>query len=181
MFFLGGWGPLGFGHLSPGRILEVLSGHEGPVSRVHFSPVENVLVSGSWDKTIKVCNRLFFGSYVKICVCTRELLCFVKIMNQHKNGNFPLKSQEVTKITKFTNEFFGKNFSYWTLTDDFIHSFSQAFILVNKCILVNQFDQPYMDPNGTGTGLHFFYFPVWGDVFCAITFAFPYTERQQGW
>eukprot|EP00667_Euglena_gracilis_P001596 EG_transcript_1595 len=43
-----------------GRILEVLSGHEGPVSRVHFSPVENVLVSGSWDKTIKVWP-LFIG------------------------------------------------------------------------------------------------------------------------
>ena len=39
----------------PGRILEVLSGHEAPVSRVHFSPVENVLVSSSWDKTLKAC------------------------------------------------------------------------------------------------------------------------------
>lgn len=39
-----------------GRLLEVLSGHEGPVVALAFSPVATLttLVSGSWDKTIKI-------------------------------------------------------------------------------------------------------------------------------
>lgn len=43
-----------------GRLLEVLSGHEGPVSRLNFSPVptSSTLVSGSWDHNIKVWNCL---------------------------------------------------------------------------------------------------------------------------
>uniref|UniRef100_W8BBA1 Periodic tryptophan protein 2 n=2 Tax=Ceratitis capitata TaxID=7213 RepID=W8BBA1_CERCA len=43
-----------------GRLLEVISGHEGPVCTVAFSPVAamTTLVSGSWDKTIKVWNCL---------------------------------------------------------------------------------------------------------------------------
>lgn len=43
-----------------GRLLEVLSGHEGPVVALAFSPVatSSLLVSGSWDKTIKVWNCL---------------------------------------------------------------------------------------------------------------------------
>lgn len=41
-----------------GRLLEVLSGHEGPVSALAFAPVatSTTLVSGSWDKTIKIWN-----------------------------------------------------------------------------------------------------------------------------
>uniref|UniRef100_A0A034VCB5 Periodic tryptophan protein 2-like protein n=2 Tax=Bactrocera dorsalis TaxID=27457 RepID=A0A034VCB5_BACDO len=43
-----------------GKLLEVISGHEGPVCSVSFSPVATMttLVSGSWDKTIKVWNCL---------------------------------------------------------------------------------------------------------------------------
>nr|XP_014091332.1 periodic tryptophan protein 2 homolog [Bactrocera oleae] len=43
-----------------GKLLEVISGHEGPVCSVAFSPVATMttLVSGSWDKTIKVWNCL---------------------------------------------------------------------------------------------------------------------------
>uniref|UniRef100_A0A0P6JRM8 Putative wd40-repeat-containing subunit of the 18s rrna processing complex n=1 Tax=Aedes aegypti TaxID=7159 RepID=A0A0P6JRM8_AEDAE len=39
-----------------GRLLEVLSGHEGPVVTLAFSPVasSSTMVSGSWDKTIRV-------------------------------------------------------------------------------------------------------------------------------
>ena len=40
-----------------GKLLDVLSGHNGPVSCLRFSPSQengNILVSGSWDKTVKV-------------------------------------------------------------------------------------------------------------------------------
>ncbi|XP_065369426.1 periodic tryptophan protein 2 homolog [Calliphora vicina] len=43
-----------------GTLLEVISGHEGPVSSIAFAPVasSSTLVSGSWDKTIKIWNCL---------------------------------------------------------------------------------------------------------------------------
>jgi periodic tryptophan protein 2 len=43
-----------------GRLLEVLSGHEGPVSRLNFSPIptSSTLISGAWDHNIKVWNCL---------------------------------------------------------------------------------------------------------------------------
>jgi periodic tryptophan protein 2 len=43
-----------------GKILEVLSGHEGPVASLDFSPVptSSTLVSGAWDHTIKIWNCL---------------------------------------------------------------------------------------------------------------------------
>ncbi|KAF8483850.1 WD repeat protein [Russula ochroleuca] len=37
-----------------GKLLDVLAGHEGPVSSLTFSPTTNVLASGSWDKTVRV-------------------------------------------------------------------------------------------------------------------------------
>lgn len=43
-----------------GLLLEVISGHESPISCLVFSPVlaSTTLVSGSWDKTIKIWNAL---------------------------------------------------------------------------------------------------------------------------
>ncbi|XP_059620892.1 periodic tryptophan protein 2 homolog isoform X2 [Phlebotomus argentipes] len=43
-----------------GKLLEVLSGHEAPVMALAFSPnpTSSTLVSGSWDKTLKVWNCL---------------------------------------------------------------------------------------------------------------------------
>jgi periodic tryptophan protein 2 len=37
-----------------GKLLDVLAGHEGPVSSLTFSPTTDVLASGSWDKTVRV-------------------------------------------------------------------------------------------------------------------------------
>jgi periodic tryptophan protein 2 len=39
-----------------GKLLDILCGHEGPVSSLEFSPSGNVLVSGSWDKSIRIWN-----------------------------------------------------------------------------------------------------------------------------
>ncbi|KAJ3109064.1 hypothetical protein HDU97_009182 [Phlyctochytrium planicorne] len=36
-----------------GKLLEILSGHNGPISCLSFSPVDGRLVSGSWDKTVR--------------------------------------------------------------------------------------------------------------------------------
>ncbi|ALC40668.1 CG12325 [Drosophila busckii] len=43
-----------------GKLLEIISGHEGPVASVAFSPIatSSTLVSGSWDKTVKIWNCL---------------------------------------------------------------------------------------------------------------------------
>uniref|UniRef100_A0A4Y0BK58 Small-subunit processome Utp12 domain-containing protein n=1 Tax=Anopheles funestus TaxID=62324 RepID=A0A4Y0BK58_ANOFN len=43
-----------------GRLLEVLSGHEGPVVSLAFSPVaaSSAMVSGSWDQTLRIWNCL---------------------------------------------------------------------------------------------------------------------------
>jgi periodic tryptophan protein 2 len=37
-----------------GKLIDVLGGHEGPVSALSFSPLGDRLVSASWDKTIRV-------------------------------------------------------------------------------------------------------------------------------
>jgi periodic tryptophan protein 2 len=39
-----------------GQLLDRLSGHEGPVSSLAFSPDAGTLVSGSWDHTVRVWN-----------------------------------------------------------------------------------------------------------------------------
>ncbi|KAJ7529209.1 hypothetical protein O6H91_15G037800 [Diphasiastrum complanatum] len=40
--------------MKTGRLLEVLSGHEGPVHGLVFSPTHEMLASSSWDKTVRL-------------------------------------------------------------------------------------------------------------------------------
>ncbi|KAJ3670982.1 hypothetical protein LUZ60_008408 [Juncus effusus] len=40
--------------MKTGRLLDVLSGHEGPVHGLMFSPINNQLASSSWDKTVRI-------------------------------------------------------------------------------------------------------------------------------
>lgn len=54
--------------LKTGRLLEILTGHEGPVSSIKFSPSNNTLYSCSWDNTARIWN-LFEGPK-----CTREII-----------------------------------------------------------------------------------------------------------
>ncbi|XP_046852347.1 periodic tryptophan protein 2 homolog isoform X2 [Xenia sp. Carnegie-2017] len=42
--------------MQTGRLLEVIAGHESPVSCLAFSSSHTVLLSGSWDKTVKIWN-----------------------------------------------------------------------------------------------------------------------------
>ncbi|KAK1576270.1 hypothetical protein Q3G72_012551 [Acer saccharum] len=40
--------------MKTGRLLDILSGHEGPVHGMAFSPTNAILASSSWDKTIRL-------------------------------------------------------------------------------------------------------------------------------
>eukprot|EP01134_Creolimax_fragrantissima_P000177 CFRG0177T1 len=40
--------------LQTGRLLEVLSGHEGPITALHFNPLTSILCSGSWDHELRM-------------------------------------------------------------------------------------------------------------------------------
>ncbi|XP_054635716.1 PWP2 small subunit processome component [Dunckerocampus dactyliophorus] len=44
--------------MQTGRLLEVLGGHEGPVSCLCFSPVQSILASASWDRTIRLWDMM---------------------------------------------------------------------------------------------------------------------------
>lgn len=44
--------------MQTGRLLEVLSGHEGPVSCLSFCPTRSVLASVSWDRTVRLWDMM---------------------------------------------------------------------------------------------------------------------------
>ncbi|NXA91962.1 PWP2 protein, partial [Melanocharis versteri] len=44
--------------MQSGRLLDVLAGHEGPISSLSFNPTKCVLASASWDKTVKLWDML---------------------------------------------------------------------------------------------------------------------------
>ncbi|KAH9392701.1 U3 snoRNP protein [Tyrophagus putrescentiae] len=52
-----------------GRLMEILTGHEGPVASVKFSPTTNTLYSCSWDATVRIWSLYESGSK-----CTREVI-----------------------------------------------------------------------------------------------------------
>ncbi|XP_064503026.1 periodic tryptophan protein 2 homolog [Pseudopipra pipra] len=44
--------------MQSGRLLDVLAGHEGPISSLSFNPMKCLLASASWDKTVKLWDML---------------------------------------------------------------------------------------------------------------------------
>lgn len=58
--------------LQTGRLLDVLSGHEGPIACLDFSPTSSTLASGSWDGTLKL-----WDVYKNNCMETMEHGCDV--------------------------------------------------------------------------------------------------------
>ncbi|XP_012267817.2 periodic tryptophan protein 2 homolog [Athalia rosae] len=62
-----------------GRLLEILSGHEGPVASLAFSPspASSALASVSWDKTLKLWNAIESGSSHETIQLTADGLCVV--------------------------------------------------------------------------------------------------------
>ncbi|KAF5381370.1 hypothetical protein D9615_008306 [Tricholomella constricta] len=58
-----------------GKLLDILSGHEGPVSSLAFSPSGvNQLASGSWDKTVRIWNVFGRSRAVEPLTVTSDVL-----------------------------------------------------------------------------------------------------------
>ncbi|XP_034948808.1 periodic tryptophan protein 2 homolog [Chelonus insularis] len=62
-----------------GTLLEIMSGHEGPVASLAFSPnlASTALASVSWDKTLKLWNAIEHGSTHETIELTADGLCVV--------------------------------------------------------------------------------------------------------
>ena len=45
-------------NLKTGHLIDVITGHTGPISCLSYSPVEDIFVSGSWDRSVRVNNVL---------------------------------------------------------------------------------------------------------------------------
>ncbi|RKP24687.1 WD40 repeat-like protein [Syncephalis pseudoplumigaleata] len=60
--------------MQTGRLLDVLAGHEGPVSALAFSPTDNVLASGSWDRTVRTWDVFGRGRAVEVFQHQAEVL-----------------------------------------------------------------------------------------------------------
>lgn len=58
-----------------GALLDRLSGHEGPVSSLAFTPDGRYLVSGSWDRTIRVWSVFDRSQTSEALQLTSDLLC----------------------------------------------------------------------------------------------------------
>lgn len=67
--------------LQTGRLLEVLSGHEGPIACMDFSPSGPFLASGSWDGTLKI-----WDVYKNSCEDTFEHGCDVLAVTFRPDG-----------------------------------------------------------------------------------------------
>jgi periodic tryptophan protein 2 len=65
--------------LQTGKLLEILSGHEGPISCLSFSSASSTLASGSWDGTLKLWNvydNSCMETFEHGCDILRYLLAF---------------------------------------------------------------------------------------------------------
>ncbi|XP_058226771.1 periodic tryptophan protein 2 [Rhododendron vialii] len=63
--------------MKTGRLLDVLSGHEGPVHGLMFSPTTAILASSSWDKTVRLWDVFEGKGAVETFPHTHDVLAVV--------------------------------------------------------------------------------------------------------
>ncbi|RZC66734.1 hypothetical protein C5167_010421 [Papaver somniferum] len=63
--------------MKTGRLLDVLSGHEGPVHALMFSPTNAVLASSSWDKSVRLWDVFEGKGAVETFTHTHDVLTVV--------------------------------------------------------------------------------------------------------
>ncbi|KAK7834059.1 periodic tryptophan protein 2, partial [Quercus suber] len=63
--------------MKTGRLLDVLSGHEGPVHGLIFSPTNAILASSSWDRTVRLWDVFEGKGAVETFPHTHEVLTLV--------------------------------------------------------------------------------------------------------
>jgi periodic tryptophan protein 2 len=61
--------------LKTGRLLDILAGHQGPVTSLAFSPESTVLVSGSWDKTVRMWDVYEGRGQTDVLPHAHDVLC----------------------------------------------------------------------------------------------------------
>lgn len=61
--------------LQTGKLLDVLSGHEGPVCSLAFSPTSQVLASASWDKSVRLWETFEGRPYKEALSHGADCLC----------------------------------------------------------------------------------------------------------
>lgn len=62
-------------NVQTGALLDQLAGHEGPVSSLTFTPDGRNLISGSWDRTIRVWSIFDRSQSSELLQLTSDLLC----------------------------------------------------------------------------------------------------------
>ena len=60
--------------LRTSQLLDVLSGHEGPISSLAFSS-QGMLISGSWDETVRIWDIFNKNTAVEACSQRSQVLC----------------------------------------------------------------------------------------------------------
>ncbi|KPI42145.1 Periodic tryptophan-like protein [Cyphellophora attinorum] len=58
-----------------GALLDQLSGHEGPISTLAFTPDGRSLISGSWDRTIRIWSVFDRSQTSEVLQLTSDILC----------------------------------------------------------------------------------------------------------
>jgi periodic tryptophan protein 2 len=87
-----------------GKLLEIMAGHEAPVSGMVFSPASGLLVSSSWDKTVRTWDLFGRDKAVEVLEHTSEVLSLAFSPNGEilatstLDGNINLWNMDTSKL-----------------------------------------------------------------------------------